>query len=242
VAFGLEAGIDLNHDLTCRAARKEVERSGLSFDSNDIVVLCAPVYAGRLPSCFSCLFSSIHANGARAVLSVTYGNRAYDDALIELEDLCCGAGFVPLCAGAFVGMHSYDRRIGADRPDAKDLDAMHALGRIALEKIEEQASIAEKIPGNRPYRQGIVPSVPPYGPIVSGFCTRCGICATVCPVDAIPATGPYITDPAACIHCCACIRACPEGARSMEDLRHQVIVKRLEQGCLDVRREPELFS
>lgn len=241
IAFGLEADIDLNHDLTKASARKQVLETGLTFDREDVVVICAPVYAGRLPDCFSTLFPSIHADGSRAVLAVTYGNRAYEDALVELEDLCRASGFVPLCAGAFVGVHSYDARIGAGRPDAKDLDAMHSLGRAALAKLQEGTALNDPILGNRPYRQGMVPADPPFGAEVEGECSECGACAEVCPVGAIDPACPCKTDATLCIRCTACIKACPLTVRSIADPRHGKVLKMLEEHCLDIRREAELF-
>lgn len=242
VAFGLEADIDLNHDLTKSSARKNVLENGLFFDSDDVVVICAPVYGGRLPVCFAELFPAIHADGSRVILAVTYGNRAYEDALVELEDLCRASGFVPLCAGAFVGVHSYDDRIGAGRPDAKDLDAMHTLGRFALEKLNDGTVLQNPISGNRPYKPGMLPADPPFGAIVEGHCSECGACVEVCPVDAIDPESPFRTDVAACIRCTACIKACPSHSRRISDPRHEKVLAMLEERCLGVRREAELFS
>ncbi|MDY4611428.1 MAG: 4Fe-4S binding protein [Sphaerochaetaceae bacterium] len=242
VAFGLESNIDLNHDLTKAVSRREVRSKGIYFDKDDVVVICAPVYAGRLPSCFAELFpSSIHADGSKAVLAVTYGNRAYEDALVELEDLCRASGFIPLCAGAFVGVHSYDDRIGSGRPDAKDLDAMHTLGRIALEKLNEGEVLMGAIEGKRPYKSGIRSSDPPFGAMVSGHCSECGACVEVCPVDAIDPATPGKTDVSRCIRCSACIKACPLHVRGFFDSRHAEVLKMLEERCLGTRREAQLF-
>lgn len=241
IAFGLEADIDLYHDLTKALARREVLEKGMAFDKDDVVVICAPVYAGRLPSCFASLFPSIHADGSKAVLAVTYGNRAYEDALVELEDLCRASGFVPLCAGAFAGVHSYDDRIGAGRPDAKDLDAMHALGRIALEKLNDGDILTGAVQGNRPYKSGMVSADPAYGAVVFGHCSECGACVEVCPVEAIDPAHPFKTDVALCIRCAACVKTCPLHVRTFTDSRHEKVLKLLEERCLGTRKEAQLF-
>ena len=59
-----------------------------------------------------------------AVAVVVYGNRDYDDALLELRDWCVAHGFVPVAGAAFIGEHSYsrpDRPIAGGRPDNPDL-------------------------------------------------------------------------------------------------------------------------
>ena len=38
---------------------------------------------------------------------VLYGNRAYEDALLELKNTAEACGFVSLAAGAFIGEHSF---------------------------------------------------------------------------------------------------------------------------------------
>ena len=50
---------------------------------------------------------------------VLFGNRNYDDALIELRDLLQADGFGCIAAGAFVGEHSFSRTLGAGRPDGE---------------------------------------------------------------------------------------------------------------------------
>ena len=35
----------------------------------------------------------VHGNGAKAVLVAVYGNRAVEDALLEMSDLCLNRGF-----------------------------------------------------------------------------------------------------------------------------------------------------
>ncbi len=45
--------------------------------------------------------------------------------------------------------------------------------------------------------------------IVKDKCSSCGLCADVCPVEAISQFGPYIIDPHLCIECGACQDDCP---------------------------------
>ena len=51
-----------------------------------------------------------------------YGNRDFDDALLEAADLLGERGFdVVAAAGAFIGEHSLTARVGTGRPDDADV-------------------------------------------------------------------------------------------------------------------------
>ena len=55
---------------------------------------------------------------------VVYGNRDYEDALLELSDRAKDWGLTPVAAGAFIGEHSYSRPslpVAEGRPDEDDL-------------------------------------------------------------------------------------------------------------------------
>ena len=58
--------------------------------------------------------------GARAILVCVYGNRAYEDTLVELEDAAKQAGFRVIAAVAAVAEHSIARQFATGRPDAQD--------------------------------------------------------------------------------------------------------------------------
>lgn len=48
--------------------------------------------------------------------------------------------------------------------------------------------------------------------IVLEKCSSCGLCADVCPVEAISQIGPYIVDSDKCISCGLCQADCPSDA------------------------------
>ncbi len=72
-----------NIDFTLPKTREK----SVSFSKNDIVIVGVPVYAGRVPKVLLKYLNSIKGKGALAVAVVVYGNRNYDDALIELRDI-----------------------------------------------------------------------------------------------------------------------------------------------------------
>ena len=71
------------------------------FAPDELVVFGCPVYAGRLPNKISPDFARcLHGEGTPAVALVTYGGRAYDNALAEMCALLTKNGFKPTCSPA----------------------------------------------------------------------------------------------------------------------------------------------
>lgn len=105
-------------DLT---AREERARDHV-FGPEDLVILGAPVYAGRLPQLEGGIFERLRGDGTPAVFNVSYGNRAFEDALLEEQDICQAHGFHGIAAGAWIAPHTFSGRIGAGRPDGADLE------------------------------------------------------------------------------------------------------------------------
>ena len=234
--FGLEVE---PHDFTLPRAREEA----VTFAAGDVAVIATPVYAGRVPPLVAEHLASVDGDGIPAVLLVVYGVRAFDDALIELYDICRGRGFACVAAGAFVAEHSYTARVGAFRPDEDDLAAARAFGVAAGKKLASLPSLdrlAElEVPGERPYRE--VPAMPPMAPETSGACSLCGVCARRCPVAAISFDDFRTVDPERCLRCSGCVKRCTRQAKSFPHPAYLQRVEMLEANFADVRREPELF-
>ena len=172
---------------------------------------------------------------------VVYGNRDYEDALLELTDHLKNTGFCPLAAAAFIGEHSYSRTdmpIAGGRPDAADQTAAITFGCKAVEKwnAAKQKTVFPEphIPGNYPYK--IKGPKTPAAPVTSSEkCIQCGICSEVCPTEAISGTIP-VSDPALCIKCCACVKECPAEAR----IFNTPYTAMLFEKC-SARKEPETW-
>ena len=86
------------------------------FGPQDFVVFGAPVYSGRLPSPAAARFSMLRGQNTPCIVTVTYGNRDFDDALLELAQLVTPLGFRPVAAAALVAQHTYGE-IAVGRPD-----------------------------------------------------------------------------------------------------------------------------
>ena len=231
--------------------------------SGETVVLGAPVYAGRVaPEAVRRLKRIQVAAGASipAVITVTYGNRDYEDALVEFYDLALSLGLIPFAAGAFIGEHSYSTPampIAEGRPDSMDLADASIFGGECARKLESPGAFAPfHIKGNRPYKEPARPSTPtaasqphsgtastPAVPVSADGCPLCGECAAVCPTGAIvldsgsmKGSMKVLTDPSLCIRCCACVKACPAGMRTYST----PFTAFLHEHC-SARRDPETF-
>ena len=76
---------------------------------------------GRIPTQTLISLNQIKANKTPAIVVCVYGNRDYDDALLELKEVVESNGFTVISAGAFVAQHSIFPQVGQNRPDEKDL-------------------------------------------------------------------------------------------------------------------------
>ena len=208
--------------------------------SSSVAIIAIPVYAGRVAPEALKRVKRLRGSQTPTILVAVYGNRDYEDALVELWDVVTPLGLVPLAAGAFVGEHSYSREgmpIAEGRPDATDLQKAENFGKECLKKLQNEEPLSSfYVKGNRPYRY-VGPSTP-AAPICNDQCSQCGSCIDVCPTGAISqeASGSIITDVNLCIKCCACVKDCPMGARIFDT----PYTAKLHEMC-KARREPELF-
>ncbi len=203
--------------------------------AEDLAVIAMPVYAGRVPAVAMERLKLIEGSGKRAICVVVYGNRAYEDALLELTDTCQAAGFKVIGAAAVVARHSVIPAIAETRPDARDLQNLEAFARVAVSKPQNDAKL--QLPGNRPYRE-----VKPSGvvPVVSDACVGCRRCALHCPVKAVSFEDPHQTDSQKCILCMRCVHRCPVGARALPQPVQEALTAKLS-AVADVVRENEFF-
>ena len=214
-------------DLTAYENRA-VERE---FGADEFVIFGMPVYAGRIPMAAAPRLEGLTGNGTPCILAATYGNRHYDDALAEMEDIAKAHGFVVKGAAALIGRHTYGE-IQVERPDAEDLKASAEFAKSVLGRTE----CVLTIPGNRPYRDGIPGGT--HKPLTSEACVGCGVCKEGCPVNAIGED--FKVNPEICIACFRCIRNCPVGAKNMETEAYVTFAKGFTEK-LAVRRENEFF-
>lgn len=90
---GLVAGALDKNTVTVDLTDNGLDFSAVSMTEDDVAVISVPAYAGRIPAVVADRLGMVRGNGARAVLVCVYGNRAFEDTLVELEDVAKRAGF-----------------------------------------------------------------------------------------------------------------------------------------------------
>lgn len=174
------------------------------------LLVVVPVYGGRIPAIAAQRLLALQGNGTPAIAVVVYGNRAYDDALLELRNILTEAGHQVIAAAALIAEHSISRGIATGRPDAADLAQCVQFGADVEAKLSTNPATVVDVPGNAEYRP--LPQMP-VTPMVTDACGMCGMCARKCPTGAIPLQDPRSTDSAKCILCMRCVAICPRKAR-----------------------------
>ena len=188
----------------------------------------------------------LRAHETPAGIVVVYGNRAYEDALLELRDLVIEQGFIPIAAAAFIGEHSYSTEvtpIAHGRPDVLDLAQAQEFGALIRDRLAApgvwRRTSPLPVPGAYPHREWIPPT--DVAPVTNeALCLRCGDCAHACPTAAIAIGEVVLTNPAACILCTACVKTCPTGARTWDHPRISRSREWLSASCRE-RKNPELY-
>ena len=232
----------LTHALEGEVTRVNLTDSKQDFcavqlTQEDVAVICVPSYGGRVPAVAVKRLTALHGNGARAILVCVYGNRAYEDTLVELEDAARQAGFQVIAAVAAVAEHSVARQFAAGRPDAQDAKQISDFAKKIQDKLSAQDFSEPAIPGNRPYKKaggvGVVPKP-------TKACTNCGVCAAKCPVQAIDKENAEKVDGKTCISCMRCISVCPQSARKVNPIMLWAAGLMLKKVCSE-RKACELF-
>ena len=205
------------------------------IDKDTLTFFCFPVYAGRIPKPMYDRMKIIRGDNSPCVPVAVFGNRAVDDALLEMSDLAEKSGFVTVAGCAMVAPHSIDPEFGAGRPDTSDKAKLHDF----LEKLKNAESFKSvKMPGDPGYAKKKAAGLPLY-PVASKECIGCGMCEKYCPAGAIK--GKHMrTVPTKCISCMRCVSMCSTDSRRVPAPMRLAAHMTLKKLCSE-RREPEFY-
>lgn len=194
----------------------------------DICIFSVPCYGGRVPQTAVERLSHIHGAKTPAILCVTFGNRAYEDALLELADCVEGNGFQVIAGCAVATEHNIMHIFGQGRPDALDKEEIQRFSIAAAQKVKDGRRDRPSFPGNRPYKESHGAKMPIL--VDEKTCVSCGLCAQKCPVKAISGDGRQV-DEEICINCMRCIQICPKKSRSVPEGLVAALIEKLSAAC-----------
>lgn len=229
-----------------------VRKMELKFSSTELAIIGTPTYAGRMPNLLLPYYQTkLKGDNTPAIAVCTFGNRAFDDCLVELRNTLQENGFSTIGAGAFVGQHVFAPMLGHGRPGLSDVRMMSQLSKEVLKKIETLDIVPEKpvyVAGNDPVGPYYTPR-DRYGYPVNILkvrpktdkkkCSKCNICIRMCPMDAISPDPNQIPGP--CIKCGLCLKVCPTKAKYYDDENFLFHKKELTDQYANVPAQSEIF-
>ncbi len=208
-----------------------------TFGAEDVCVIAMPVFSGRVPAVAVERMKALSANGSRAIIVAVYGNRAIDDALVEMLDEVKACGFKVIAAIKAVAGHSIMRQYGVGRPDAEDKADLQGFAKSILEKLASGKDSEPSVPGNRPYK---TPAALPMRPKRNKKCNQCGLCEKQCPVGAIDLTRKNPVDKDLCITCMHCVSICPKQAVKLNPLMVKIAAFTMKKAFVE-RKTNKLY-
>ena len=227
---------NLSNEVTAYDITNDASTEEIAIPADELVVVGVPVYAGRVPAMVAERLRRFKGDNTPAVVVAVYGNRHYDDAVLELHDMMTACGFRTVSAGAFVAQHSIFPKVGKARPDAEDMADIKTFAERSAELVATGFGEID-LPGNRPYK---VPGGIPIWPTASCRCNGCGACARLCPTGAIDPASPKGVDKTKCIKCGRCIVVCPAKARRFYGIKYSLAAARFNS-AFAARRENEMW-
>lgn len=221
--------------IHCMKPSQRVDNGPIRIDNDALLIVGMPVYAGRLPNLLLPYLKRLAGENTHAICLVTYGNRHFDDALMEMKKLLETQNFIVIGAGAIVAAHSFSDKIAPNHPDASDEQMISSLAKGVLSR---NVKTAIDVPGEWPLRPYFTPKgaggvsfdFKSIQPVTDHRCIKCGLCAAICPMDAIDFTNFQMII-GKCIKCCACVKKCPVGSKQFTDEHFITHKHELEEQC-----------
>lgn len=235
-AIGDGVGMEVDKfNITCGIDR------AIHIGNDTLAIFAMPVYSGRIPQIAIEYLKKFTGDATPAIVVCVYGNRDFDDALLELKEVVTSCNFRVVSAAAFIARHSIFPVVAADRPDAHDIADAQMFGRHTAELLSVDGKLGElKVKGNYPYRA--IASIPLCPKTSRKKCNSCGLCAKQCPAQAINIENPRKIDTTKCLLCAHCIAVCPKGAKHFGGLIYKLAKKSFAQKCAQWKTPYTVFA
>lgn len=214
----------------------------LNIENEELLIVAMPVWGGVIPNIMLNKLSEIKGKG-NCICVVVYGNRDYDDALIQLYDIMSDSGFNVIASGAFLAQHSVYPIVATNRPDQSDNEKMLVFSKLVKQKLnlmQKQFDDNAELDKNNKYKldefytnnkdklyvfdknfktKPDIKGNRPYKkfkglPFKPTTDSSCIRCYKCVDVCPVGAISNDKTDYEKCISCTACINICPVGARN----------------------------
>ena len=216
----------------CEEPKKEIP-----IGEEALCIFSMPCYGGRIPLTAARRLSCIRGANTAAILCITFGNRAFEDALLELSNCVTDRGFQVVAGCGISAEHNIMHIFGQGRPDKADLEELKQFAAQVQSKLQKGDRSRPEFPGSHPYKERHGGSLPIW--TEEKTCVNCGICARKCPVNAISADG-RTTDRKTCIGCMRCVKLCPNQSRHVSLDYLDALIERLRPAC-EGRKENQFF-
>ena len=209
----------------------------IQLDADDLCIFTMPCYGGRIPQIAKTRLEHIYGSCTPCIICVTFGNRAFEDALLELSDSVNSLGFKTIAGCAIATEHNIMHVYGTGRPDQQDYNEITMFANSIKQKLQKGSNGYLHFPGNNPYKSWSGSHAKIY--VNEDTCTHCGLCASKCPVQAISKDGQHL-DEQLCINCMRCIQVCPKHSRYISQEYLSALITKLSLACQD-RKKNEFY-
>ena len=156
-------------DITVHAEAK-------TFSADDCLLVFFPVYGGRVPGPCLARMRALRGTDTPAVLVAVFGNRAVDDALLEMRDTLTPLGFRVIAAAEVIAPHSVNTDIAAGSPNYRAYNGLPLKPTGGLRCIR-CGLCADNCPA------GAIPKAAPQK-VDKHKCISCLRCIQICPQSA----------------------------------------------------------